>query len=147
MTPGTWKYPAARTASPMWWVTSRYRRANTALWSQLSESDCRRFAISRATESTHCGLPALQMLFGSAGVYGPAREGSMLDQSRSVLVVVELTVVVVVDTRSADAEAGAKATLSEASRATRRGRGGRAMQRISPPRTDHSLVHTSTEPV
>src|SRR3954451_7097857 len=105
----------------MWYVTSRYRTENRALWLHESDSGCRRFAISRATVSTHCGLPALQMLFGSLALYGAARPGSSVVQS--VTRFPDVTVVVAVGVagrRSADATEGAIARAKAARRALSR---------------------------
>src|SRR4051795_10704879 len=115
----------------MWYVTSRYRTENSALWLHESDSGCRRLAISLATASTHCGLPALQMLVGSSALYGPASPGSRGDQSVARLP--EVTVVVAVDSRSAEAIEGAIASTTEARRALNRVRVGRAMHGRSPP--------------
>src|SRR3954453_21627008 len=95
----------------MWYVTSRYRTENRALWLHASDSGLRRLSISRATLSTHCGLPALQMLFGSFGTNGPARAGTSIDQSVTRLP--DVTVDVVVDRGSAEAIEGAIARASE----------------------------------
>src|SRR3954447_10686882 len=127
----------------MWYVTSRYRTENRALWLHESDSGCRRLAISRATVSTHCGFPALQMLFGSLGTYGPARPGSSVDQSVTRLP--EVTVDVVVDRRSAETIEGATARASEMMRALNRVRAGRAMVGKSPVENKCFLEHVSNQ--